>query len=214
MILPIYSLAEAQLSILKRELPDEFSVPESILEGIEKRFGERLTPEEAVKKVIRDVRQRGDAALREWSKKIDGTDHQTLQFDLAEIQEAKNRVPSEVCQALTFAADRIRDFHRKQPATSWIESQPAGILGQLVRPIERVGIYVPGGTAPLPSTLLMCAIPAQVAGVREIIVCTPSDDPVILQAAATIGVDKIYRLGGGAGNCGNGLWHRNDPACR
>ncbi len=195
-MIPIYDVFTAQATILKRHPPDEFEVTESVLAGIKRRFGERLSPEEAVRQVLKDVRQRGDAALREWTKKIDGLDLSDFRVPESQIASAKNRVTPEVCAALEFAAARIRKFHQQQPAISWINSQPEGILGQLVRPIERVGVYVPGGTAPLPSTLLMTAIPAQVAGVKEIIVCTPSANEVILQAAATIGVNQLYTLGG------------------
>ncbi|MBZ0304584.1 MAG: histidinol dehydrogenase, partial [Anaerolineae bacterium] len=195
-MIPIYDVLTAQATILKRQPPDEFEVTESVLAGIERRFGARLSPEEAVRTVLKDVRQRGDAALREWTKKIDRLDLTDFRVPEADITSAKNRVPSEVCTALEFAAARIRQFHQQQPAISWINSQPEGMLGQLVRPIERVGVYVPGGTAPLPSTLLMTAIPAQVAGVKEIVVCTPFASEVILQAAATVGVTQLYLLGG------------------
>lgn len=195
-MIKIYEASVAQNTILKRQPPDEFEVTESVLMGIEKRFGERLSPEEAVWKILSDVRKRGDAALREWSKKIDGVDLTAFQVSEAQISNAKNQVSAEIRDALEFAAARIQHFHQQQPSISWIDSQPEGILGQLVRPIEKVGIYVPGGSAPLPSTLLMTAIPAQVAGVKEIIVCTPFANEVILQAAATVGVNQIYTLGG------------------
>lgn len=195
-MIKIYEASVAQNTILKRQPPDEFEVTESVLMGIEKRFGEQISPEEAVRKILSDVRKRGDAALREWSKKIDGVDLTAFQVSEAQISNAKNQVSAEICDALEFAAARIRHFHQQQPSISWIDSQPEGILGQLVRPIEKVGIYVPGGSAPLPSTLLMTAIPAQVAGVKEIIVCTPFANEVILQAAATVGVTQIYTLGG------------------
>lgn len=195
-MIKIYEATAAQTSILKRQPPDEFAVTESVMAGIEKRFGERLTPEEAVKKILKAVREGGDAALREWSAKIDGATLTDFRVSQDQIASAKNQVSAEVCQALEFAAARIRRFHQKQPSISWIDSQPEGMLGQLMRPIEKVGVYVPGGTAPLPSTLLMTAIPAQVAGVKDIVVCTPSANPVILQAAATVGVTQIYTLGG------------------
>jgi histidinol dehydrogenase len=196
-LLSIYTVPQAQQGILKRQPPDAIPVPESVLYGIAARFGERLSPEDAVQKILQDIRQRGDAALFEWSQKIDQARLESLAVDPAQITAAAAQIPAEVNTALAFAADRIRRFHHQQPKISWIESSAAGILGQVVRPIERVGIYVPGGTAPLPSTLLMCAIPAQVAGVKEIMVCSPAaDHPVILQAAATVGVHKLYRLGG------------------
>lgn len=196
MILPIYDVQTAQAGILRRQAPDEIAVPDSLMDGIEKRFGERLSPEEAVKKVLGDIRGRGDAALREWTRRIDGLEPQALQVAPQKIASAHERVSAEVGAALAFAAGRIRDFHQRQPTISWINSTTEGMLGQLVRPIERVGVYVPGGTAPLPSTLLMCAVPAQVAGVKEIIVCTPAENDVILQAAATIGIETVYTVGG------------------
>jgi len=196
LILPIYDVQTAQAGILRRQAPDEIAVPDSLMDGIEKRFGERLSPEEAVKKVLGDIRGRGDAALREWTRRIDGLEPQALQVAPQKIASAHERVSAEVGAALAFAAGRIRDFHQRQPTISWINSTTEGMLGQLVRPIERVGVYVPGGTAPLPSTLLMCAVPAQVAGVKEIIVCTPAENDVILQAAATIGIETVYTVGG------------------
>lgn len=195
-LFPIYDVPSAQASILKRQAPDEVEVPVSLLDGIERRFGERLSPEEAVKRILRDVRQRGDAAVREWVKRIDGQDLASLALSPAQIASAHERLSPALIQAVAFAAQRIRRFHEMQPKLSWINSLPEGLLGQLVRPIERVGIYVPGGTAPLLSTLLMCAIPAQVAGVKEIIVCTPKENDGISQAAATIGLEQVFLVGG------------------
>ena len=197
----IYSLAEARDGILKRVPPDEFEVTEGLMDGIESIFGERMTPEQAVKTVIADVRARGDAALREWSERIDKVTLDELAATPAEFEAAVAATPTEVYGALELAAGRIEDFHRKQPITSWIAPGPEGTLGQLMRPIDRVGVYVPGGTAPLPSSMLMSAIPAWVAGVEEVIACTPpakdgSIPAVILAAAKISGVEKVYRLGG------------------
>jgi histidinol dehydrogenase len=195
-LLPIYELGAAQAGILQRRAPDETEVPPALREGIFRRFGRYYTPEEAVRRVLSDIRQEGDKAVKRWVRKIDGQVLRKLQVDPKKIGTAKNKVSGEVQTALALAAERIRAFHEQQPLTSWLKSDTEGMLGQLVRPIERVGIYVPGGTAPLPSTLLMSAIPAQVAGVKDIIVCTPAEDPVILQAAATLGLTEIYTLGG------------------
>lgn len=193
-MLRLYESADAP--ILKRDPFDEFIVPERMLDGIEARFGERLSPEAAVRRVLQDVRTRGDAALHEWSQKIDGVTLDSLKVDEAQITNAYRQVPTELVDAIRFAADRIYYFHSQQPTISWLKSQPEGILGQLVRPIERVGVYVPGGSAPLFSSLLMSVIPAQVAGVKEIIVCTPTIPDVTLQAAATVGITDMYQLGG------------------
>jgi histidinol dehydrogenase len=195
-LLKIYDVETAQRGILKRQPPDVFEVTESVLAGIERRFGERLTPEEAVRRVLADVRARGDVALIEWVKRIDGREVEYLQIPQEKIAAALDEVPAKTIDAMRAAAKRIRDFHQRQPMLSWVKNDSEGLLGQLVRPIERVGVYVPGGTAPLPSTLLMSAIPAQVAGVREIIVCTPQENPAILAAAAIIGIDKLFLLGG------------------
>jgi len=110
-------------------------------------------------------------------------------------------LPDEQRAALELAARRIADFHRKQPMDSWMDAGPDGTLGQIIRPIERVGVYVPGGTAPLPSSLLMAAIPARVAGVEQIVVCTPPGrdgavHDLILAAAHVAGVDRLFALGG------------------
>ncbi len=91
----------------------------------------------------------------------------------AEWRAAYERLEAREREALEFAAERVTAFHRKQPMGSWIDSGPDGSLGQLIRPLDRAGVYVPGGTAPLPSSLLMSAIPARVAGVETVIVCTP-----------------------------------------
>ncbi|NDJ33369.1 MAG: histidinol dehydrogenase [Chloroflexi bacterium] len=200
-LFPIYDLAEAQATILKRRPPDEFDVTESLLDGIERIFGERLTPDQTVRRIIADVREQGDTALYEWTRRIDGVEMDSLIVSSAEIERASEQIDADVMQAMELAARRIEDFHQRQPVSSWIHSTPQGTLGQLITSIERVGVYVPGGTAPLPSTLLMSAIPAKVAGVNEIVVATPPKEggripPVILAAAHVAGVDHVIRLGG------------------
>ncbi len=151
--------------------------------------------------ILRDVRQQGDAALRHWTEKIDGSQMASLQVDKAEIKTALTRIPGELVAAMETAVSRIRAFHEMQPLPNWTTNELGGTLGQRVTPIQRVGVYVPGGTAPLPSSLLMSVIPAQVAGVPEIVVATPPGkdgkvSDVILAAAALCGIDTIYILGG------------------
>jgi histidinol dehydrogenase len=197
----IYGLEEAQQTILRRLPPDEFAVTQGMLDGIEAIFGEALSPDQAVRRIINDVRQRGDAALREWTERIDRAVLADLMVSPDEMAAAVESTPPVVMDALRLSAERVEAFHRRQPITSWIHPNDEGTLGQLIRPIERVGIYVPGGTAPLPSTLLMCAVPAKVAGVDELIVCTPPGKDgtipaVILAAAQVAGVEKVFRLGG------------------
>lgn len=202
MSLTIYDSQTARQTILLRRPPDETGLPPAAQERITALFGEPLSAEQAVARIIADVRRRGDEALREWTQKLDGADlSDGLEVPPAECQQALQNLPADLRAALETAAARIRDFHRRQPALSWIEQNQDGTLGQLIRPIERVGVYVPGGSAPLPSSVLMSVIPARVAGVRRVVVCTPPGrsgrvNPVILAACALAGVDGVYRVGG------------------
>jgi histidinol dehydrogenase len=203
MTLRIYDdLAEARATILKRESLRDVTVPEWVSASLEALFGERVTPAEAVRRIILSVRERGDDALRDWNARIDGATPDTLAVPEAEIATAVDAIPVEVADALRLAANRIRAFHAKQPVTGWIDAGAQGTLGQLIRPVESVGVYVAGGTAPLPSSLLMSVIPAQVAGVEEIVIATPPGwgsgavPPVILAAAAVCGIRKVIRVGG------------------
>ena len=199
----IFSDVEAaRESILKRYSLRDYDVPEALIARSVDIFGERVMPEEAVRRIIDSVRAGGDQALREWNRKIDRLDVDALQAAPEELAAALAAIPRELRAALELAAQRIRAFHQKQPLHSWIDASQDGSLGQLIRPVDSVGVYVPGGTAPLPSSLLMSAIPAQVAGVPKIYVCTPPGSgerdihPAILAAAAIAGIDKVYRIGG------------------
>jgi histidinol dehydrogenase len=177
---------------------------ERYLFGVEGRVTEdSLRLEKEVRSILKDVRQRGDKALIHYTELFDGTriPVRGLRVRRREVEEAYKKVPHEFISTLKKAAFRIFKFHqlsKKRSATHLVEK---GIwLGQMVRPIERVGIYVPGGKASYPSTVLMAAIPAKVAGVREILVTTPPQDgginPAILVAADLAGVDQVYRVGG------------------
>lgn len=195
-------LSEARATILRRASLRDVTVPPWLSESLAKLFGEPLTPDEAVRRIIRSVRERGDAALRDWNARIDGAQTDALAVPESDIAAALDAIPAEVADALRYAAERIRRFHEKQPVTGWVDATREGSLGQLIRPVDSVGVYVAGGTAPLPSSLLMSAIPAQVAGVREIVVTTPPGrgtgavPPVILAAAAVCGLTKVVRVGG------------------
>ena len=203
MPIPIYTdLAAAQASVLKRVPFDEVEVTEALLDNIAARVGERLTPTQVVERIVNDVRQRGDIAVAEWSLRLDG--HVPAQWLVPpeRILAAWQAQPPELQQALQLAADQIRNFHSKQHHQSWMDVTSEGTMGQLVVPMERVGIYVPGGSAPLPSTLLMAAIPARVAGVAQIVVCSPVQRAsgeiadIVLAAAYVAGVDQVLRIGG------------------
>ncbi len=200
--IPIYTAEEARRTILRRRRWEEWPVPERVREGIREVFGEDLSPEEAVRRILRDVRERGDAALREWTQRADRVTPAYLEVPAEEIEAAYEAISPDVTSALEFAAERIETFHRRQSLTGWMAWEAEGGLGQMIRPLQRVGLYVPGGTAPLPSTVLMTAIPARVAGVEEIVMCTPPrrEDgrvhPAILVAADIAHVDRVFAVGG------------------
>lgn len=157
-----------------------------------------------VQDIGRQVRQRGDEALLDYTARFDGVvlRAEELAVTPEEISQALSQVDDGFLSSLRVAKERIWDFHQKQMRTSWIEADEEGnILGQLHRPLDRVGIYVPGGTAAYPSSVLMNAIPAQVAGVREIIMVTPCSgegkvNPYTLVAAHELGITKIFKVGG------------------
>jgi len=200
-MITIYTTDEAQQTILRREgaLSPELSAP--LRARMIALFGEALAPAAAVARILADVRARGDAALFDWTQRLDGVALTRLDVPAEDIRAAAAALPADLRQSLQLAADRIRAFHALQPVHSWTTGALGGRLGQRVAPLRRVGVYVPGGTAPLPSSLLMSAIPAQVAGVAEIVVVTPPGrdgrvPPVILAAAATAGVETLYTLGG------------------
>ena len=201
-MLNIYDPQTAREGILKRLPPDEFPVSQQVLEGIASFFGEHLTPEQAVSRILKDVRQQGDAALREWAKTLDDYPDKPFRVPPEKFQTALNAIPDEQRQALELSAERIRRFYKHQPLHSWLMQEGDGTLGQLIRPIQRVGLYVPGGTAPLPSSVLMSAVPAQIAGVKEIAIAVPpvrgtgEVAEITLAAAALVGVDEVYALGG------------------
>ncbi len=203
MPIPIFTdLAAAQATVLKRVPFDEVEVTQSLLDGIYARVGERLTPSQVVERIVTDVRQHGDAALRAWSLKLDGSAPTHWEVSRETIKAAWHAQSPEIQAALELAASQIRSFHAKQPKGSWMDVGNEGTLGQLIVPMQRVGIYVPGGSAPLPSTLLMAAIPAREAGVEEIIVCSPLQRAtgeiaeIVLAAAYIAGVDRVMRVGG------------------
>lgn len=180
---------------------DQLAVPPGLAKGILDSFGEPLTPLEVVERIVSAVRAEGDAALERYSRLIDGVFHRPLRVEAAEVAAARREAPRELVSALETAAARILEFHRKSVRQSWIEATPSGVFGQILRPLARVGLYVPGGTAAYPSSLLMSALPAKAAGVPEIVVCTPpardgSIPAAVLVAAEIAGVSAVYKLGG------------------
>jgi len=158
--------------------------------------------ESRVRAILNEVASRGDDALREYTARFDGVQLTHLEVTSEELRRAQEEVSTPVVEALQLAAERIRRFHEHQKRTSWFEAdERGGLVGQMVTPLRRVGVYVPGGLAVYPSSVLMCAIPAQVAGVEEIILCTPprkdgTVHPLVLMAAQQSGVNRIFKVGG------------------
>ena len=179
-------------TFLKKKSFDEVELSPKIREINNKIFGEDLSAIEIVRKIISDVRNCGDKAVIHYTKKIDG-----VELDNFAVQVDKLEVDTEIFNSLTVAAENIKKFHQEQLPKSWITYRGENsLLGQAIIPLERVGVYVPGGTAAYPSSVLMNIIPAKVAGVKEIIMCTPNANKTVLAAAKLAGVDKIFNIGG------------------
>ena len=158
--------------------------------------------EETVAEILKQVRERGDDALKEYTEKFDGVRLESLTVSPQEIQEALESVEPDFIRVLEKAADNIRKFHRRQVRNSFILNEEKGIvMGQKVIPVDRAGLYVPGGTAVYPSTVLMDVIPAKIAGVPEVVLATPPGkdgkvNPAILAAASVAGADRVVKIGG------------------
>jgi histidinol dehydrogenase len=196
-MLSIFDMDTACKTILKRSPLNNMVYPEATLVRTEELFGKGITPPQAVTLILASIQMEGDAAIHRWSNLLEKASPEKLLTPVMSLEKAYRSLPEELLRALEIAANRIRQFHKFQPLPNWETREMGGRLGQRVTPIERVGVYVPGGTAPLLSSLLMSVIPAQVAGVPRIIVCTPPfPQPVILGAAYLCGIDKVYQVGG------------------
>ena len=174
-------------------------VPDHILARTEEVFGKPLTPIQVAELILDQVREGGDDAVREITRRIDGTTPEDLEIPQSAIEKAYDELPRALVDALSMAADRIREFHEASRIKAWMDEEKG--YGQVINPVGRVGAYIPGGTALYPSTLLMTAIPAKVAGVDEVVACTPTrgndlPGPVVLVAAGISGVDRLFRIGG------------------
>lgn len=158
--------------------------------------------ESAVAKIIANVRENGDKAVAEYTAKFDGVLPEKIELTREEMHRSAAECSGEFLSALRGAAGNIRDFHERQKQQSWFETRENGVMmGQRIRGLARVGIYVPGGTAAYPSSVLMNTIPAKIAGVGEIIMATPPSkegkpNPAIMAAALEAGVDRVFQIGG------------------
>jgi histidinol dehydrogenase len=169
------------------------------IKRLRKRSTSEPVIEENVKKILNEVRKAGDKALIKYTKLFD-RHSLPLKIDTEEIKEKAKEVSKEVLDALKFAAQRIRKFHKRQLESSWQYKEGDITLGQIIRPLHRIGAYVPGGKASYPSTVLMNIIPAQVAGVTEIAVCVPTPqgeiNPTVCAALELLDIKEVYRIGG------------------
>lgn len=194
---------EAVERLLKKPAFDQVDLNPRIREANKKLFGADLSAAEIVDMIVSDVRHEGDAAVIQYTKLIDRTEFTPDEFVVseAEYEAAYKEADPEVVASLRKAAENVRHYHQEQKPNSWITYRDKGsILGQSVIPLDRVGIYVPGGTAAYPSSVIMNAMPAVVAGVKEIIMMVPPKNgkinPYVLVAAKEAGVSKIFKIGG------------------
>ena len=195
----VRGLSAAETVLTRVDPLDLSSLPEPVLQRTRDLFGADATPESSVLQMLREVRAEGDAAVRRYAALLDGADLDDLQAADTELESAWDDTPADLKRALELAARRITEFHEATLPRDWVDL--GGGLGELVRPLERVGLYAPGGTAAYPSTVLMTAIPARVAGVSEVVLATPRRgneplNPTVLAAAHIAGVDAVYQVGG------------------
>lgn len=196
-----HDLDDARATVLRRRLVDDVTLPDEIQACIRRVFGEDLDPDTVVRRIIQAVRSEGDQAIRQFARAFDGQDLTSLEVPPDDLERAWSSLPIATRAALELAAARIRAFHERAMPRGWIEFDHDSLFGQIFRPISRVGIYAPGGRAAYPSTVLMAAVPARVAGVESLVLCTPPGptgmpNPAILAAAKVAGVDRVFRVGG------------------
>lgn len=189
--------------LLTKAAFDEVELNPKIREGNKKLFGKDMSAAELVRQIVGDVRRDGDKAVINYTKLIDRVDltSENMMVSEAEFAAAEQAADPAVVASLKKAAENVRRYHEEQKPNSWMTYRDQGsILGQSIIPLDRVGIYVPGGTAAYPSSVIMNAVPAVVAGVREIIMMVPPKNgkinPYVLLAARAAGVEKIYKIGG------------------
>jgi len=171
----------------------------NIQQRIKEIFGDNLSPEEAVSIILGRVKDSGDDAIYDYNKRIDGIVLDNIEIGRQQMIDAATHLSEDVNNALVRAASRVREFNSASMPKPWIDLERG--FGEIINPIERIGVYVPGGSAAYPSTVLMTTIPARVAGVKEIILCTPPSkdgvlNPAVMAAALMAGVDKVFLVGG------------------
>jgi histidinol dehydrogenase len=196
----IQGAEEARRTVLRRQPLGETELPPAVRERIREVFGVELSAREVVERIVAAVRAEGDAAVRRYSSAFDGVEYASLEVPRADVPAAYRQVDPPLVEALRFAADRVRAFHEAQRRHGPADFFEDG-LGMQVRPLERVGVYVPGTVAVYPSSVLMTAIPARVAGVEQVYMASPASadgqvSPLKLVAADIAGVDRVFRASG------------------
>ena len=195
----IHGVQNAENVLVRIDPLDLDSLPESVLARTEEAFGKGVTAEQSILQMLGDVRREGDAAVLRYAKLLDGSDLEDFRVTEGQKAQARASVSKELRESLELAAQRVRDYHLATMPSEWVDREQG--LGELVRPLDRVGLYAPGGSAAYPSTVLMTTVPARVAGVREVILCTPPQrgeplNPAVIVAAEIAGVDALYQVGG------------------
>ena len=195
----VHGLQQAEGVLTRFDPLDIGSLPESIVERTHELFGPNISPQDSVIKILSDVRSEGDKAVFHYAELLDDTTLIKTEVSQEDREIARAALSDHLIESLHLAAERIEHFHKSTLPENWVDYQSG--LGELIRPLERVGLYAPGGTAAYPSTVLMTAIPARVAGVKEIVLTTPRRgnqpiNPAVLVAAEIAGVDNIYQIGG------------------
>ncbi len=200
--LPIFErIADARREILGRRAAATLELSPAVRQSIRTTFGEDLSALQVVQRIVGDVQRDGDAAVRRYTELLDGVKLDDFVVPDTALDEALGSISPDLRWALETAAERVRAFHERARRQSWLDFADGGALGQMIVPLERVGIYAPGGRAAYPSTVVMAAVPARVAGVRELVLTTPPGrdgrpSPAVLAAARIAGVDRVYAAGG------------------
>ena len=195
----LHGAEEAEAFFAGRSWALDDPLPDQIRDGVRRVFGDELTALQVAARIIADVRRDGDRAVLQHSGRIDGVELEFIEVPADEMSAAARELPSDVLRSLETAAQRIEGFQKSALPVGWTDSDES--YGEVVTPVARAGTYVPAGVAPLASTVLMTAIPARVAGVSEVILCTPAPggrlpDASSLAAASIAGVDRIFKIGG------------------
>lgn len=195
----IKGIDQGREALSRQLLTDDQNRSPEITDSIEKIFGEKLTVEQAVRKIVSEVSESGDQAVNDYSKRIDGSEPAAVAVNRDDMDRYLAEIPRDTLDAMAKSARRVREFNASSLPRPWVDLERG--FGEMIVPIERLGIYIPGGSGSYPSTVLMTAIPARVAGVKEIFLCTPprrdgSLNPLVVAAAMMADVTKIFTIGG------------------